>query len=584
MNKNTSLNSGMFPGLATEVAIIGAGTSGLYTAFRLTESGFSADQVQVFDMSNKIGGRLDSVMMPGMNFWGELGGMRYLTSQEIVTTLIEGYPLTEKKRIPVLKGQMTPVEFPMGDPSKLIAYLRKEHFKQSDWETAQKKNEKLPTRYYLNQDDIGYNSDQLFNKVIYDVLVADPWFVTTYPGKVEKQSEYTYVFKLTSKDWDEVKPMLRYRFEGSPYNNVLVNDIGFWNLLKDQVSQEGYDFLANAGGYYSNTINWNAAEAFPYMVGDFSANVEYKTIKEGYDSIAYALANTYMEKEGACIWSENKLVTFTKDHNRSDSYTYKLTFLNLVCNEEWHVYANQLVLAMPRKSLELLDQDNFFFNINKHPFLNKNIRSVIMEPSFKILMGFDRPWWREELGIESGHSITDLPMRQCYYFGVDEITQKSMLLGSYGDMSTETFWKALSDNPVLYKMKVSLLAELNVEEQHQWGQVQASELMVAELMNQLREVHKGIDIPDPYITYFKDWTDDPYGAGYHAWKAGISVKDTMKFMRQPNRDERIHICGEAYSDQQGWVEGAFCEAEKMLQEHFGLDWPTWLSPDYYLGW
>jgi hypothetical protein len=77
-----------------------------------------------------------------------------------------------------------------------------------------------------------------------------------------------------------------YNFPGSPYDQRKVNDIGFWNLIKDQVSQEGYEFLANAGGYYSNTINWNSAEAFPYMVGDFSANTVYKTIKEGYDSIA----------------------------------------------------------------------------------------------------------------------------------------------------------------------------------------------------------------------------------------------------------------------------------------------------------
>jgi hypothetical protein len=43
---------------------------------------------------------------------------------------------------------------------------------------------------------------------------------------------------------------------------------------------------------------------------------------------------------------------------------------------------------MPRKSLELLDQNNFFFNINQNSTLNYNIRSVIMEPAFKILMGF----------------------------------------------------------------------------------------------------------------------------------------------------------------------------------------------------
>jgi hypothetical protein len=45
------------------------------------------------------------------------------------------------------------------------------------------------------------------------------------------------------------------------------------------------------------------------------------------------------------------------------------------------------------------------------------------------------------------------------------------------------------------------------------------------------------------------------------------VKKTMKYMRQPNAQEAIHVCGEAYSDRQGWVGGAFCESEKMLQEH-----------------
>lgn len=29
---------------------------------------------------------------------------------------------------------------------------------------------------------------------------------------------------------------------------------------------------------------------------------------------------------------------------------------------------------------------------------------------------------------------------------------------------------------------------------------------------------------------------------------------------------------------------AFWEAEKMLHEYFGLDYPVWLSADYYLGW
>jgi hypothetical protein len=527
--------------------------------------------VQVFDMNDRIGGRLESVRLPEMpNVQGELGGMRYLTSQKIITALIEK----------VFAKEMTPVDFPMGNPATLLMYLRKERFRQNAWTTAQAAGDRLETRYYLDDDDVGFSSDQLFNKVIYDVMMADPWFVTEFGKLVKKIDKYTYEFYLTLKDWDAVKPKLTYRFKGSPYDGRLVNDLGFWNLLKDQVSEEGYSFLANAGGYYSNTINWNAAEAFPYMIGDFSANATYKTIASGFDSTAYAMANAYMAQPGACIWARNELLTFNKDHPELATHRYELVFRNIDSGKKWRVYTNHLVLAMPRRSLELLDQDNFFFDRNSNPELNKNMRSVIMEPAFKILMGFEKPWWHA-LDIKSGHSITDLPMRQCYYFGTDPSNQHSMLLGSYGDMETETFWKALSDDPVRFVPRLSLPG--STISSRMLSDVQASEMMVNELMKQLRELH-GIDIEAPYVTWFKDWTDDPFGAGYHAWKAGFEVGHVMKFMRRPLPSEAIHICGEAYSDQQGWVEGALCEAEKMLGAHFGMARPTWLDPDYYLGW
>jgi hypothetical protein len=58
----------------------------------------------------------------------------------------------------------------------------------------------------------------------------------------------------------------------------------------------------------------------------------------------------------------------------------------------------------------------------------------------------------------------------------------------------------------------------------------------------------------------------------------------MQFMREPLRGEGIYICGEAYSGQQGWVEGALCVAEQMLQQQFGALRPAKLDKDYYLGW
>ncbi|MEQ9426033.1 MAG: FAD-dependent oxidoreductase [Cyclobacteriaceae bacterium] len=579
--KNQKFQEAIPKNRSIEVAIIGAGVSGLYSAYRLTNDASApipANQIQVFEMGNRIGGRLESVYLPGMSISGELGGMRYMTSQNIVTSLIQD----------VFNDLLNHIPFHMGEPANHFGYFRKQRMRMNAWTSAQQTGQKFETRYYLNDDDIGYSGDQLFNKIVYDVLTADPWFNSNYGSLVSNPSPYEFDFKVTREQWNDIKPNLTYNFAG-PYSGMKVNDIGFWNLIKDQVSEEGYTFLAEAGGYYSNTINWNAAEAFPYMVGDFSnSGTEYRTIEGGYDLIAYALARGYLLKPGADIWLGNRLVTF--DKQASNGYKYTLEFFNESTQTSWTLEANKIILAMPRRSLELLDQNNFFFNQDTQTVLQKNIASVIKEPSLKILMGFENPWWKEDFGTLAGHSITDLPMRQCYYFGTDPSNSNSLFLGSYNDMRTVTFWQALANykdsgakDRKLFKVRQvkhmdarMLTSELESN--------QATQVMVDEAMSQVRELHGRNDIPMPYVTWFKDWSLDPYGGGYHAWKANYNVGSTMAFMRNPNTLEQIYICGEAYSDQQGWVEGAFCVAERMLEDFFGLKRPAWINPQYYLGW
>lgn len=575
-NSDVPTNSGFRNGLKTEVAIIGAGCAGLYTAYRLVadpanDKRLKGSDVQVFEMSERIGGRLWSVDLPGMNFAAELGGMRYMPAQEIATSLIEN----------VFKAELTPIDFPMGKDDSLDVYLRKQRLKANSWVNAQKNNTKLRTNYQLNDDDLGFDADQLFNKIIYDTLTADPWFVANFGGKVSQSGPYDYSFTLTSVDWDQIKPQLTYRLPG-PYNGRKVNDMGFWNLIKDQTSQEGYAFLADAGGYYSNTINWNAAEAFPYMVGDFSnAKSQYKTLKDGYDGIAKRLAAHYAMVAGATIWTENRLRTFRR--SGTPTYRYELEFVNVPTGKTWIVYCNRIVLSMPRRSLELLDPTCLDLLAEQSGDLFRdNLDSVIMEPSMKILMGFTYAWW-QPLGMLAGHSITDLPMRQCYYFGVDPANGHSLLLGSYNDMDTVSFWEPLRRDKIKFAARPAL--GVSAADLEPLADVQASKSMIDEAVNQLQELHgPDIAVPQPYVTWYQDWREDPFGGGYHAWKAGYDVSSVMAFMRQPNPVEAIHICGEAYSDQQGWIEGAFCVAERTLQDHMGLAWPFWLDKNYYLGW
>jgi monoamine oxidase len=107
--------------------------------------------------------------------------------------------------------------------------------------------------------------------------------------------------------------------------------------------------------------------------------------------------------------------------------------------------------------------------------------------------------------------------------------------------------------------------------------------MVEAAQAQVCELHGQINVPQPYSAIYHDWSEDPFGAGWHEWKAGVRFDTLMKKIRQPVSRENIFICGEAYSNNQGWVEGALQTSERMLEEHFGMPRPGWLDPSYDLG-
>lgn len=91
-----------------------------------------------------------------------------------------------------------------------------------------------------------------------------------------------------------------------------------------------------------------------------------------------------------------------------------------------------------------------------------------------------------------------------------------------------------------------------------------------------------MELPRPYSAVYHAWDADPYGGGWHEWKANYRIEQILYRMRKPVADQQIHIVGEAYSMGQGWVEGALTVAESTLQEFFGLKRPNWLPKNYDL--
>jgi hypothetical protein len=187
-----------------------------------------------------------------------------------------------------------------------------------------------------------------------------------------------------------------------------------------------------------------------------------------------------------------------------------------------------------------------------------------------------------------GPSVTDTPIRQVVYFGNNARDPKAKpvfgLLASYDDEMYTGFWQDLELGPDAGR-KIPISEDTQPLE----GPRKAPSIMVKMLRQQLAAVHFGPQsdytaVPEPLETRYMDWSLPPFNAGYHAYAAHYDVCDVQQKIRKPSQliegaDADIFIVGETYSNDQAWVEGAYCTAESVLNDFFGIE-PIIENKDY----
>jgi lysine 2-monooxygenase len=540
LTQQTAANGGPF-----DITIVGAGMAGLYSAWRLLDPGAQQQspliqqliaqngtgqlQLCFIEQGSNVGGRLDSYTFNsnGADVTVELGGMRFQKSQLLVWELIQNL-------------QLKTTAFPISD--NRLFYLRHTQIWENEI-TNPHAPVQLPFQLLPGQQNL--TPDQLFNLAVANAVGnadAPNWDAQTW-------QQFTTSNSYSSPESNAVQV----------FTNASYMDIGFWDLLYDQVGQEGYRYLTEAGGYDSNTINWNSALAMPYVAsGDYSSSATYWRVVGGYQAVPMQLAQNISDQ--LPIQLNTRLVGLTKD----DSGLLNLTVASGPARSV--IQSKYVILCMPKRSLELLDPDTEFST-----YLNSTlIDSVMLQPSFKLLLLFDTEWWQQVnirgVGLQPyGPTITDLPLRMIWYFddvnmqcsdGSQVTTKYWGLLASYSDMATEQFWIGFR-NPMVPGGGL-------------YGQaIPAPPAMVNMALFQLGEVH-GMPIPQPVAAVYKDWAGDPFGAGYHAWATHVQPWLKYGVMLNPVPDYNVYVCGEAFSLDQGWVEGALRTAETVLTQYFQL--------------
>ena len=511
-----------------DVAIVGGGVSGLYAGWRLLTAAArrglplaalnrsGKPRVEVIEATGRTGGRLWTLTPEGMpHLRAEIGGMRFLSSQEVVSALVGAVGL--------------PVEpFLFGDGNNL-AYLRQTRVRADQWGDAGL----VP--YKLSSSEQGKS-----------------------PGEVVMQAITDYVPEaatLDARGWEEAKRTVR--VHGRPLSGH-----GTWNLLADALSYGGYQFARDGGGYDSFLANWNAGEIFADIAAGFKPGAHYHRISGGYERLALELRSRF---EGA--GGRVRMATRAVSIGREDDQLLRLALAGESGGLRT-ITARHVILALPQVPLQRLASAS---PIMREPRIRTLLRAISPQPAVKIFLGYREAWWTE-LGLSSGRSVTDMPVRNCYYFGTegdqpgaDPANRNSLLMASYADGLDSTFWPGYVDE----KLSGGLA-----------GPVSAPDELIEDLSRQLAEIH-GLVVPSPYWTTVMDWSLEPYGAAWHFWRIGEDSAKVIPRLREPLPG--LHVCGEAWSTGQGWVEGSLMTTEHLLQETFGAERPGWLPAGAYIG-
>ncbi|CAI2361401.1 unnamed protein product [Moneuplotes crassus] len=605
-------------------SIFGAGASGLWTALRLSEGAAAAagnaahlpkpgDTIDIYDPTRYAfsealeqeyrkgdrvpGGRINTYFYGQKgdnanwadyknNTHAEMGGMRYLeynydgqdSGHRLVTQLINNYDL---------KGDI------FETTSKPLKYINGKH----QW--------------------VGYDTEQgaYWNNAYQNI------FVRTINKYFENNPDEAVDGYLTRSRRAKFYNEATYDFLGSDGREQVWEDgtklknIGFWNMVvaEPNIGGVGYDYLLKTAGYNSTLINLSAASAIIQNNEFVPGGPTYHSIKGGFSILFDKMFKTIEEN---CIanginfnYHSGKKVTSVYAQKAKDGTSTKVGFTLGEHGNSWipsggEHSSDHAFLCMPRHSLEkiastTIDDSN---TLERYYILNDDevqlrLKSVGPQPSFKIGAYFDEPWYENIRGNndpnlkldiipnkQPGPTITDLPLRQTYYFGDNALPggqKRYAMLLSYDDMVNPYFWHQLRFTK---DREVTGHGDDLGSHGCQYIDCENNPAYKKMLRNLIAELH-GIDmseVPDPCETVVMDWSVDPFGGGYHGWKPHFDIVEVQEGIRKPSgfikdknytenfQDAPIYIAGEAYSEDQGWVEGAFCTAESILADYLGV--------------
>jgi monoamine oxidase len=430
------------------MVVVGAGVAGTAAAYVASQR-HPEWRCLLLEQSSRVGGRLLSLAWPGVEgVRAELGGMRFRTSQPLISALIDELGLSTRPFRTVFDENrlaLRDLQWRAGDPERASAA----------YDLADGERGMAPAELLL----------QAFEQIV--------------PGALA----------MTDPEWLEVN-------ERGTFRGRLLRDWSLHDALAAVLSREGHCYVVDGFGYTNVLGDRNAADAIPWVLIEARPEHENHTLVDGMESLPRALAARFVETGGEIQLDCAVSAVDVQDANEA---------ILMVTAADGHAWrARRLVLAVPPHALSELAGASSLIDTRIWAQL---MDSVDPSAAAKLFLAFERAWWRDA-GFRGVRLVSDGPLSKTYAFDFGAppdgpATSPALLLASYSDGPVRDQWVALRDAPEGTDTGDLVAAG-------RWGAYPASEAQVSCACRALGSLFPGHAVPAPIGAAFKDWRDSAW--------------------------------------------------------------------------
>ena len=311
-------------------------------------------------------------------------------------------------------------------------------------------------------------------------------------------------------------------------------------FLQQNIGYEGFAYwLATNGGFRGDFFRPEPLTFYQYLEGEYGDTGNQRRPRSGMSALIRALAQ-HLQKLKVPIFKNERVTSIDVSKNgRKGRYVLKTS-------KGRSITAGKVIINAPPELIRSMDG-----SITKQLVQHPVFQSILPEPVFKAAMLFAHPWWNDTLK----------PLEQ--------IQTDSTCLGQVlpyldqGPTGGHVLHAAYSDGPCNLLHWPAVMDSLGGLPPHKQETV-----LAGHLVRELQLLFPNTTIPMPKKTVWHFWEK----GGWHYQRPGhyITLGQVEKWASRPLPKEDVFLVNEAYGMRRAWAQGSLATARHALTEGWNM--------------